>query len=76
MLNELTVYFDNFGFAAVRVLLRFYVLCSKEALARLKPISLLMARGACRRRRRKSVRLAVDRWDETIYSSLTFSAPE
>jgi hypothetical protein len=54
MIKELTFYFDNFGFAAVRILLLFYVLCSKEALARLKPISLLMFRASSRARQSQS----------------------
>jgi hypothetical protein len=44
MIKDLTFFLLNFGFAAVQILLLFYVLCSKEALARLKPISLSILR--------------------------------
>ncbi len=72
MFSEFSIY--NFGFALVVVLLLFYVLCSKEALVRLKPISLPMQRVGSRLRRRKSARLGVDRWEESFYAPVTLGA--
>jgi hypothetical protein len=75
MIRELT-FFINFGFAAVRILLHFYVLCSKEALARLKPMSLATLCDSFRLRGRRSVNSSIHHRDEPLYSSVRLDAAE
>jgi hypothetical protein len=75
MIKELTFYLTTFGFAAVRILLLFYVLCSKEALARLKPIYFQGLR-AINPRRRKPAKLSVPPQEEAVYSSVRLNPAE
>ncbi|HWD18954.1 MAG TPA: hypothetical protein VHB20_06715 [Verrucomicrobiae bacterium] len=53
--------FYTFGFALAVVLLLFYVLCSKEAQNRSKPISFV------KNPRHRAGSVPVQRWEEAVY---------
>lgn len=55
--------FQIFGFALVVITLLFYVLCSKEAQIRLKPITFLA-------RRRSGRPLPVHHWEEAHFAKI------
>jgi hypothetical protein len=69
MIRNHSLSLDTFGFALLVVLLLFYVLCSKEALKRLKPISLPAWFARLRPRRLHLSRVAAHRWEESLYFS-------